>query len=200
MEKKYVKNYNKWYFLVPFVLFFLVAYCAVNQSATAIDKTIYTYISQHINPTTTVLFQIITITGTLGMMLFITIIIYFKNKDIAKQLLVYMIVISLIKEVLKYLFMRPRPTMMWLIEATGYSFPSGHSTLSLCFYGLCIYFLMKSTLPYKRILSMSLIILIFCIGVSRIYLGVHYFSDVLAGFLLGLSYLIYVINNFRLKT
>lgn len=74
----------------------------------------------------------------------------------------------------------------------GYSFPSGHSMVSMAFYGFLIYLIYNNIKNkyIKWILICSLSILIILIGISRIYLGVHYTSDVLAGFLLSISYLV----------
>lgn len=74
----------------------------------------------------------------------------------------------------------------------GYSFPSGHSMVSMAFYGFLIYLIYNNIKNkyIKWILISSLSILIILIGISRIYLGVHYTSDVLAGFLLSISYLV----------
>lgn len=87
---------------------------------------------------------------------------------------------------LKMLFTRPRPLGEQLTYATGYSFPSGHAMVSMAFYGFLAY-LVWINLPGKqgKCWAGSLVFLVFLIGVSRIYLNVHYASDVLAGFLLG---------------
>ncbi|GAB6274944.1 MAG: phosphatase PAP2 family protein [Peptococcaceae bacterium] len=93
----------------------------------------------------------------------------------------------LLSELLKWSFHRPRPTVNQLLHVTGYSFPSAHSMVSMAFYGAMAY-LLWMYLPSPRwrwFLTVSLILLIVFIGVSRIYLGVHYPSDVLAGFIAG---------------
>ena len=91
---------------------------------------------------------------------------------------------------------RPRPSKFQIISEKGYSFPSGHSMVSMAFYGLLIYLIYKyiknKKLKYSLIVTLS--ILIFLIGISRIYLGVHYASDVIAGFCISLSYLMIYIN------
>ncbi len=86
---------------------------------------------------------------------------------------------------LKSFFARPRPNYLMLMKVGGYSFPSGHAMGSLMFYGLLIYFLHQTKLPkiWKMLGTTILIILIFLIGASRVYLGVHYPSDVLGGYL-----------------
>ena len=93
---------------------------------------------------------------------------------------------------IKYIIQRPRPTGFRLIAERGFSFPSGHSLSSMVFYGFLIFLVQyKIKNPtQKHILSVLLGGIILMIGMSRIYLGVHYTSDVLAGFSLGLAYLI----------
>jgi len=74
----------------------------------------------------------------------------------------------------------------------GYSFPSGHSMISAAFYGFLIYLIYKKVKNKKLKITLIIVlsILIVSIGISRIYLGVHYTSDVLAGFTVSVSYLI----------
>ncbi len=89
---------------------------------------------------------------------------------------------------LKDWFARPRPVFSDpLAVALFYSFPSGHATMSLIAYGLIAYFLWTSAAPRfpRRLATVALTLLILLIGLSRLYLGVHYFSDVIAGFAAG---------------
>jgi membrane-associated phospholipid phosphatase len=93
--------------------------------------------------------------------------------------------------VLKLIFHRERPTIHPLIKETGYSFPSGHSMQSFVFYSIIGYFLF---LFFKRKSAKAAIVvltagLIFMVGISRIYLGVHYPSDVVASFAAGATWL-----------
>ena len=96
---------------------------------------------------------------------------------------------------LKLIFLRERPTDM-LIDIGGYSYPSGHSFVSMAFYGLLIYLVAKLDIKKKtkNIIIILLSILVLLIGTSRIYLGVHYPSDVLGGFIGGIIYLIIYIE------
>ncbi len=99
---------------------------------------------------------------------------------------------------LKQWFARPRPSFADpLTVALFYSFPSGHATLSLIVYGLIAYFLRHaSRRAWQRILiSSGAILLVLLIGFSRLYLGVHYFSDVLAGFATGGLWLSFCITG-----
>ena len=97
--------------------------------------------------------------------------------------------------VLKGIFRRNRPIYM-MIKKDGYSFPSGHSMVSTVFYGYLIYLVYKyiDNKIIKNILICLLIIMILLICFSRIYLGVHYFSDVIGGISIGLLFLICFIH------
>lgn len=93
--------------------------------------------------------------------------------------------------VTKLFFHRPRPTNAVFLE-TSNSFPSGHATISIAFYGFLTYLAVRRIKNNKyRILAILIgILLIILIGSSRLYLGVHYVSDVWTGYLIGLMWLI----------
>lgn len=134
----------------------------------------------------------------------IVLFILIKNKKIGFSIFSNLAIITILNQLLKRILQRPRPTEYRIIEETGYSFPSGHSMVSMAFYGYLIYLTYKYV--KNKYLKWSLItilgVLIISIGISRIYLGVHYTSDVLGGFLLSISYLvIYIsaVNKFLIK-
>jgi undecaprenyl-diphosphatase len=93
---------------------------------------------------------------------------------------------------LKWLFGRKRPLSPLLKAARGLSFPSGHAIMSVSFFGVIIYCILNTSFPgwLKIVLTTLLVVLILLIGFSRIYLRVHYTSDVIAGFLIGLIWLL----------
>jgi membrane-associated phospholipid phosphatase len=96
--------------------------------------------------------------------------------------------------VLKQFYHRPRP-LLPLVSARGLSFPSGHAMISASFYGLLIYLVqvhVRSTI-LRWSLTIGLVTLIILIGLTRVYLRVHYATDVLAGFTAGLVWLIVAI-------
>ena len=117
---------------------------------------------------------------------------FIKNKKLSLGIILNLAGITIINQILKFIFRRERPTGYRLIEMSGYSFPSGHAMASLAFYGLLIYItkrLVKN--KYLKILLITLnIAIIILIGVSRIYLGVHYLSDVLTGYSISIIYLL----------
>ncbi len=88
----------------------------------------------------------------------------------------------------KDLISRPRPPDP-LVTANGYSFPSGHSLLSATTYGLVALVVWRSRLPtgLRRVVVAALVVLVLLVGLSRIALGVHYPSDVAAGWLAGVA-------------
>ena len=92
-------------------------------------------------------------------------------------------------ELVKLLIARPRPPGEPLVVAPGYSFPSGHTLNSTVTYGLVALVAWRSRLPLpvRRVLVGALVVLIGLVGLSRIALGVHYPSDVLAGWLAGIA-------------
>ena len=126
----------------------------------------------------------------------ITLFIVIKNKKIGISILSNVAIVTVLNQLIKRILQRPRPTEYRIIEEPGYSFPSGHSMVSMAFYGYFIYLIYKYVKnKYVKWISISLLSLLIClIGISRIYLGVHYTSDVLGGFLISISYLIIYIS------
>lgn len=109
----------------------------------------------------------------------IILLISIKNKKIGLSIFSNLAIITILNQLLKRVLQRPRPTEYRIIEETGYSFPSGHSMISMAFYGYLIYLIYKyvENKYVKWILISLLSVLICLIGVSRIYLGVHYTYD-----------------------
>ncbi|WP_274653126.1 phosphatase PAP2 family protein [Paenibacillus humicola] len=91
---------------------------------------------------------------------------------------------TLLNELLKRIYHRARPDIHRIVAETGYSYPSGHAMASLTFYGLLVYLLWRhlSSRGWRLVLLAFSFCMIACIGLSRIYLGVHYPSDVLGGY------------------
>lgn len=93
--------------------------------------------------------------------------------------------------VAKIIFHRPRPLNAVVLE-TSASFPSGHATIAIAFYGFVAYLLVRDIKNKKirALITLGSVILMLAIGFSRLYLGVHYVSDVVGGYLVGLLGLI----------
>ena len=115
-----------------------------------------------------------------------------------------LLLVTIINNAVKIIVRRPRPSGYNLIVESNFSFPSGHSMASTAFYGFLIYLVYKKIKDkrLKYFLISVLFILIVSICISRIYLGVHYLSDTLAGFFFSLAYLmvfVTVISKYELK-
>ncbi|MGN0702505.1 MAG: phosphatase PAP2 family protein [Lentihominibacter sp.] len=116
------------------------------------------------------------------------------------------ILVSLLNKLIKHLVLRPRPDQIYhIIVQGGYSFPSGHSIISMFSFGLLLWLINRNVAEKKLriVLSAVMIFLMFGIGLSRIYCGVHYPSDVLAGWCLGISALsaeILIISSIEKKS
>ena len=134
----------------------------------------------------------------------VILIIFINNKKISLLFFINLVLSALTNFILKQIIQRPRPIEHRIIDEKGYSLPSGHSMVSMAFYGFLIYFIHKNVKnKYIKISLIALLsLLIISIGISRIYLGVHYTSDVIAGFLVAISYLIifvHIINNVKIE-
>lgn len=163
-----------------------------------IDTNIYKILFKTITPTNTYINIGISFLGSAIVLISVTIILFLiiKNKKIPKFIALNLVLAFVINRVIKIIIRRPRPQAFSLVLENGYSFPSAHAMISFAFYGFIIYLIMKSKMPKRKkgIYCAVLSLLILLIGVSRIYLGVHYFTDVLGGFLIALLYLILFIK------
>jgi len=162
------------------------------------DNEIYSIISKYISEPITILAKIVTTIGSAYVVVPICIVLMIAlwKKGYGKYILLNLFIVFLSNQFLKFIIQRPRPTEYNLIIENGFSFPSGHSMVSMAFYGYIIYLIYKNIknnyLKWGLITILALIIIL--IGISRIYLGVHYASDVLAGFLISIAYLILFTN------
>jgi membrane-associated phospholipid phosphatase len=119
-------------------------------------------------------------------------IIYKKDRRLAVESLIIGISGYLINASLKETFKRVRPADPLMDPLRNFSYPSGHASSGIIFYGLLAYLIWRSDISriLKYILSVLLIAFALLIGFSRIYLGMHYASDVAAGFCIGFAWLI----------
>lgn len=157
-----------------------------------------------ISNTNTAFMRAITFLGThkflvpANLLLIAALLLYKKRK---KALLVTIVAFASLglMSLLKNLFQRNRPVNPLVEGITNYSFPSGHAFMSVAFFGLLLYFITDFIkIGWQRmLLTGMLIVLLLLIGVSRIYLNVHYATDVMAGWLIGSCWLMLVIAIFN---
>ena len=183
------------------ILLFLIE-DVMDKDIMTFDETGYSIVSKYlITDTLTPIAKIITFFGSaywlIGLSIFLLLII--KNKKIGISISINLGLAALTNFLLKQILQRPRPIGHRIIDESGYSLPSGHSMVSMAFYGFLIYLVYKriENKHLKSFLIALLLVLIINIGISRIYLGVHYTSDVIAGFLVAISYLIIYANTIK---
>ena len=194
-----IKKYKIPIIILLSIIITIITIRVMTTDELLIDKIAYKlFVEKLRTPSLNNLMKIIaTISNTPATVIFIILLLIFiKNKKVALTIPINLLIITSINQILKLIFQRPRPLGYRLLEIGEYSFPSGHAMTSMALYGLLIY------LAYKLVKNKNLkvlfitisIFMIIIIGISRIYLGVHYFSDVLVGWSLSIIYLIIYIN------
>ena len=205
---KFIKNNWRWMLLFICLIGFLaLAEEVFHQEIMNGDIVGYDIVSKLFKfNVSTPIAKFITNFGGAIFVISLTTILFFviKDKKIGISIITNLGIVTILNQIIKFIMQRPRPTEFRIIEETGYSFPSGHSMISMAFYGYLIYLIYKyiNNKHLKRTLIIILSVLICIIGVSRIYLGVHYTSDVLGGFLISFAYLIIyieLVNKFVLE-
>lgn len=168
-----------------------------------IDNAIYEEIIKIMNSNITAVMIFISFLGSAITLITLSLASIFlvKDKKYSKLIMLNLALSFILNKILKLIIARPRPPRLRLVIENGYSFPSGHSMVSFAFYGFLIYLINKNLknkkIKYPLIILLSLLILL--IGISRIYLGVHYVTDVLGGYIIGLIYLIVFIKILKKK-
>ncbi len=162
------------------------------------DRALSLWIHAHAQPWLDRLMSLITHGGDWWVLLLVTLAgaaflrFHYQRKREAAWLLLAFIFSRMLDPLLKLVFQRGRP-QLWEIIArpASYSFPSGHALSSTIVYGLAAYLLARLNPQRRWSYWLGAAVWVFLIGFSRLYLGVHWPSDVLAGFVLGFA-LVYV--------
>ena len=187
------KNVKGIVFFVSLVLFLFIAENIFTKEILSMDTLGYEVIASFISDNVTSFMKFITYFGSAYVLIPFTALLFIltKNKKLHILIVSNLILVTFLNQFLKFFFQRPRPEEYRLISESGYSFPSGHAMVSMAFYGLLIYIVYRyvKNVYLKYGLMVILFMLILFIGISRIYLGVHYTSDVLGVFLLSICYL-----------
>lgn len=163
----------------------------LNNDAISLDTTLTNFMYSLRSPQMTSVMLSFTFLGS-ALFLFlasIVTILYIATKR-KKDAIIFSLILYtgiILNLILKEVFQRPRPHNLPLIREDLYSFPSGHAMNSFVFYIAFSYFILRETKNPKITIFVfaASLILILCIGLSRIYLGVHYPSDVIAGYIAG---------------
>lgn len=174
------------------LLFGWLAEEVIRGDTNQFDATVRGAVHNHATPLLTSIMQDFSFLGSVTWVLIFCLLVvgacfYFKRPRIAAFLAITMTGVSALDYVLKLSFHRPRPVAFFGVAPSSYSFPSGHALGSLCLYGILASVLsdrMRSR-KQKLFVWLAAAFLVAMIGLSRIYLGVHYPSDVIAGYLAG---------------
>jgi membrane-associated phospholipid phosphatase len=196
------KNWIWIIFLIAIIGFIAILEDVFEQEIMKLDLLSYSILVEKLrNSILTSIMKIITNLGGAIVLLVISVLslILIKKKKIGFAICINLIMISAFNVIVKNIIQRPRPYGYRLINESGYSFPSGHSMISTAVYGFLIYLIYKNVRNkvLRNILCIILGMLILMISISRVYLGVHYASDVLAGFLLSIAYLICYVKAYN---
>lgn len=180
-----------------FLLFILVTTLVLINKINLFDESIYNAIFGLRNDIIDLFFKAVTeCANPIPIILIYTLLVILLKRNDEIILSVNLLSTLLLNQLLKNIIGRPRPLHLRLIKESGYSYPSGHSMIALCLYGTLIYLTIKrikrKKLKITLITLLSLLVLL--IGLSRIYLGVHYPSDVLGGYLITIPLIIITIS------
>lgn len=192
---------KEYYFIaILLVCFVLLTIFVVLGKTGVIDESFYNGIISFENDAATkILYLITSLASTIGVvvLLILTGIIFWKNKSISdfKYVLLNVGAGVLISQVLKVIIKRSRPVWKWIVQ-DGFSYPSGHTITAFLFYGTLILLVYKKVnSKWKIPLILMFLFMIFLTGLSRIYFGAHYLTDVVASLILG-SIILLISNLF----
>jgi membrane-associated phospholipid phosphatase len=202
--KKYFKNLELgliiplFLFTVAVYFFSHIAHEILEEQEVTADLSVFAYVSNHVTtPGLTSFMKLFTYAGSAQVLqtgYIALIILYLVRKEFKRSIEIFTVGVTgtIINLVMKHSFHRLRPQDPLIDPLQSFSFPSGHATGSFLFYGLLAYLVWKTgwQWKYKVIFGIVLISFSMLIGFSRIYLRVHYPSDVAAGFLCGFAWLL----------
>lgn len=187
--------------LAAFAMFGVLAHEVLGENENGFDNTVFNYLRAHVvTPRLTPVMKTITFLGSSTFLLpaYILLIIYFfykKEKRRSVEILLIGSLGILLTDLMKTFYHRARPAQPLISPLQSFSFPSGHAMSAFIFYGLLTYLVWKTQLnrTYKTVATVLLATIAVAVGFSRMYLRVHYPSDVVAGFCLGLAWISFAI-------
>ena len=189
-----MKKRNKIIVFILLGLFIINCILVLTKVYDKLDNTIMSFMIDIRNDNLTKIMTSITNVGSAYALIVICILLlcFMKDRKMAVKIIINLIFVFITSQVLKIIFHRPRPDELYLVKVYDYSYPSGHAMVSLVFYGYLLYLINKSKLNkiFKVLFMIIIPILLLAIFFSRLYLGVHYLSDIISGILFGFICLI----------
>ena len=200
MLKKILKE-NIGYLIAIIVLLviFLITKLYLSDYVFSLDKSISDFFQTRLlTDFNTSFMKVITFFGSVIPFIVIVLLalIFIKNKAYSFYMFINLLWVYIVSIIFKNIIMRERPMLSLIEKPSDFSFPSGHTMCSVAFYGFIVYLLLKNIKNYflKWLIVFVFSMLVIFIGISRIYLNVHYFTDVIGGFILGSICLLMIIN------
>ena len=196
------KNKNIIFSITLILLFIILSFLIQSHITTNFEMNFYKEITEHMSNILTLIMKIISYMGNTLIVILICIVLILIPKTRWKYGLVTsvgVIISTLFNNLLKVIFLRERPDVLRLINENSYSFPSGHSMINMTMYSLLAILLFHNIKNKKlKYVITSLVMLIpIIIGLSRVYLGVHYITDVIGGWIFGLLITVVVYQIYK---
>jgi len=187
--------------LLALVIFILAAREVFILKNFVFDDDVFAALRPYITPARTRFMNFITFFGKHDALIPLNILLigyflYRKKRWFAIRITALALSSLLLKFILKFYFQRARPDIPVIEKVDGYSFPSGHALIGVVFYGLVIFVIWHEVKQkwLKIVLTIFFVLFILLISFSRIYLRVHYASDVIAGIAVGFIWLVLSLN------
>ncbi|HWC96913.1 MAG TPA: phosphatase PAP2 family protein [Candidatus Sulfopaludibacter sp.] len=177
--------------VVAAVAFAVLAQAVMHGSTEAVDRSVRSAIHSWSNPLLTRVMLDVTELGQPWLLILLGAVLVWRFYSLGRRRAAVILALSALggeacDQALKYSFARHRPDVFFGAQAQGYSFPSGHSVEACCFYGVLVAILSVRSRPLRKVaLWTGATLLTLAIGISRIYLGVHYPTDVAGGYALA---------------
>ncbi len=179
--------------IILIAVFISITILVCMEATVKVDMTVTNFIHRNISGELHTILEVITFVGGIRILPLIIlaislILVAVKKRNFAILILFNSILSTCSYAIIKNIIQRPRPSVFLFINETGYSFPSGHATNNMAFYGMliCLAYIYIKNKKLKALVIGILSLWILIMGTTRIYFNVHYPSDVIAGFILGI--------------
>jgi len=190
------------FYITLIVLFTALSLLIDTQILNNIEMNFYNEVIEHSSRFLTSIMKGLSYIGNTASVIIVCMILILSSKTRWKYGVITsigVIISCILNNILKVIFARERPNLIQLVKEKSYSFPSGHAMINMTLYSLLAILVYKNikNKPLKYLLTLICVLIPTLIGISRVYLGVHYITDIIAGWIAGLliaviTYQIYI--------